>query len=298
MKNYLIFLNKLFYGTVFLLQCSCHNPNGQPIKEYIPEPSDSLTTALRMDYNKDNIIVGVEHDRIDSIFTRDSLYLGEKYFASVSRDTLIALKTHSDLTYQYMICVNGRTSSDIFNDYVGFVSNRRYYATKKEDGKYIHRTFKLGYDKTDLRLTMSDNTNRKTFIEVSLDEFEQLTESFLADFVFPRESATTLLDEIPYRGGFINIKISSQEVDASQWEAIKITKGKHAYPDYYFVGKINKKGYAYDVVEHKSNRRIAIDNKLIEEIILKHLKTKEFTIGKFHNLPVNYELNIRVTFAD
>src|SRR5690606_31504883 len=114
--------------------------------------SDSLQTTLKMLYNKDDIIIGVEHGRIDSNFIRDSLYRGEKYFSSVNRDTLIAFNTNSDRVYLYMICVNGEKFSDIFNDYVGFISNGRYTATKKIGGEYIQKSFTMRYDEKTLNV--------------------------------------------------------------------------------------------------------------------------------------------------
>lgn len=256
--------------------------------------TNSVRTGLGLLYNKNKVVIGVEPNSIDSVFIEDRLYWGEKYFSSVSHDTLISFKNDSERTYLYMICTNGNKLSDIFNDYVGVMSNGKYNATKKIDDNYTHRSFALEYDRTDRILSVGS----QKFAEVSSTDFEQLMRLFLDDFVMPRESLGALLDTLPYKGGFKNVKISLGDVDTNLHDKIKAMKGKYAYPDYYFRGKINKNGDIYDIKKENFDREESSDSKLIEGIVLKYLAKQQFLIAKFHHLPVNYELSIRATFVD
>lgn len=294
MKNHLRLISNIFCLLAAALLYNCNNSNGHAEKDYGLKLSDGDRTAVRLLYNKNKVVVGVEPNRIDSVFIEDRLYWGEKYFSSVGHDTLIAFKNDPERTYLYMICTIGNKPSDIFSDYVGFVSNGKYNATKKVDDKYKHRSFAVEYDKTDHIL----GVDSQKFFEVSLTDFEQLMRLFLDDFVMPRESLGTLLDTLPYKGGFKNVKISLGDMDANLRDKIKATTGKYAYPDYYFRGKINKNGYVYDIKKENLDREENSDSKLIEGILLKYLAEQQFLIGKFHHLPANYELNIRATFVD
>lgn len=294
MKNHLRLISNVFYFLIAVLLYNCNTSNGHAEKEYSAKLSDTVRTALGLLYNKNQVVIGVEPNSIDSVFIEERLYWGEKYFSSLSHDTLIAFKNDSERTYLYMICTNGNKPSDIFNDYVGFMSNGKYNATKKTDDKYTRRSFAVEYDKTGHML----GVDSQKFVEVSLTDFEQLMRLFLDDFVMPRESLGTLLDTLPYKGGFKNVKISLGDVDTNLQEKIKATKGKYAYPDYYFRGKINKHGHVYDIKKENLDREENSDSKLIEGIVLKYLAEQQFLIGKFHHLSVNYELNIRVTFVD
>lgn len=294
MKNYLRLISNIFYFLFAAFLYNCNTSNGHAEKEYSSKLSDSVRTALGLLYNKNKVVIGVEPNSKDSVFIEDRLYWGEKYFSSVSHDTLIAFKNDSERTYLYMICTNGNKPSDIFNDYVGVVSNGKYKATKKIGDEYIHRSFAVEYDKTDRILGVCS----QKFVEVSLNDFEQLMRLFLDDFVMPRESLGTLLDTLPYKGGFKNVKISLGDMDTNLHDKIKATKGKYAYPDYYFRGKINKNGHVYDIKKENLDREEKSDSKLIEGIVLKYLAKQQFLIGKFHHLPVNYELSIRATFVD
>lgn len=294
MKNHLRLIRNVFYFLIAALLYNCNTSNGHVEKEYGAKLSDSVRTELSLLYNKNKVVIGVEPNSVDSVFIEEQLYWGEKYFSSVSHDTLIAFKNDSERTYLYMICTNGNKPSAIFNHYVGVVSNGKYNATKKIDDNYTYRSFAVEYDKTDRILEVDS----QKFVEVSLTDFEQLMRLFLDDFVMPRESLGTLLDTLPYKGGFKNLKISLRDMDNNLHDKIKATKGRYAYPDYYFQGKINKHGHVYDLKKENLDREENSDSKLIEGIVLKYLAEQQFLIGKFHHLPVNYELNIRATFVD
>lgn len=288
-------LNLICLMAMLWLQHSCHQPQSYSAKEDSSEIPDSANRRLKISYNKQRIIIGVNESRVDTLFIRNSLFQGEKFFSSSDRDTLIALNIDQNMTYLYILNLKGQEVANLLNDYIGFVSEQKYHGTKKAGNRFIKDTFDLRYNQDSSWLVIDD---QRTYVEVSVTEYEKILASYLQDFVFPNKTFITMMDVIPHRYGFVNMNIPLAEVDTSHREIVRTSKGMYAYPDYVFNGQIDQTGHANDIVGLDFNIRNSRDSVIVNEVILDFLKRKRFEIGKFNNLPANYMLDIRVTFTD